>query len=398
MTSTIHTRHSDAAPVDSAAPVDGAAALLRAVPAPAYRWPRACVALYVAGARELLRAPMMLVMTAAVPLLFIVLYGIVLRGPSGPTVRLGVAAAPRGAVAAAVERQLRAVPGVTLRAGSTSNLLGSLHKDDLDGIVTLPASLDTALHGRRAALTVTYDPARQSMAAILQSLVTQVADRVDRALTRRGQVLFVDAVPLNGRVLDQFSYALPGIVAFALIQVGLFATTIPLIQLRQNGVLRQLGATPLRRWVLAVSQIALRVTLALLQVALLLALSHFALGVPLVGSPLALLLVTVLGALTMIALGYLLASRARTGESGNGLVTIVFMPLLFLSGLFIPLDIAPSWMKTVSAVIPSTYLGDALRQVMIEATPRFNLAVDLAAMAAFLVGLSAAAIRLFRWE
>ena len=65
---------------------------------------------------------------------------------------------------------------------------------------------------------------------------------------------------------------------------------------------------------------------------------------------------------------------------------------------FFPLELAPSWMEPVSVLVPSTYRGDALRQVMVGATPQFSLAVDLAALAGFLVVLSVAAVHLFRWE
>jgi ABC-2 type transport system permease protein len=58
-------------------------------------------------------------------------------------------------------------------------------------------------------------------------------------------------------------------------------TAMPLIGLRQNGVLRQLSATPLPRGVLAASQVALRLTLALAQIVILVLLGRFALGVAL---------------------------------------------------------------------------------------------------------------------
>jgi hypothetical protein len=45
-------------------------------------------------------------------------------------------------------------------------------------------------------------------------------------------------------------------------------------------------------------------------------------------------------------------------------------------------------MKTVSAVVPSTDMADALRQVLVGATPQFSLGIDVAAMAAFLAILS----------
>lgn len=372
--------------------------LLRAEPASALRWLRACLALYISGARELRRDPMALFWMAFLPILFIVLYGVLLRGPSGPTVRLGVVAASHGLVAGRIERQLQAVKGVQVTRGDRATLLASMRRGNLDGVVGLPDTLDAALHGGRASLTVTYDPAHQNMAAILQSLAAQVADRVDRQVTGRRQMLYVAAEPLDGRVLDAFAYALPGIIAMALIQVGVMGTSLPLISLRQNGVLRQLSATPLRRGVLATSQIALRLTIALAQVVAIALLGHYVLGVAMIGSWLALVLVATLGALVMIALGYLLAARARTTESGNGITTAAFLPLVFLSGLFFPLELGPTWMKAASAFVPSTYLGDALRQIMVGATPQFSLAIDLAAMAAFLLVITAAATRLFQWE
>lgn len=374
------------------------AALPRAVPARPLRWLRACAVLYSANARELSRDPMALGWIIALPLLFIVLYGGIFRNASGVTVRLGVAAARHAIVARDITRDLRAIPGVELHHGTLAGLLTSMKQGNLDGIVTLPGTLDAALHGGQARLGVIYDPSHQSMAGVLQTLVAQVANRVDQGLTRRPQLLTVQATPLNGRVLGFFDYTMPGIVAMALIQLGLMGTALPLIQLRQNGVLRHLGATPLPRGVLAASQIALRLTLAVAQVLLLIVLGHLIGGITVLGNWFLLVLVTLLGSLAMIALGYLLAARSRSGESANGMVTIVFMPLIFLSGLFFPLELGPSWMKTLSAAIPSTYLGDALRQVMVGGTPQFSLAIDCAALAGFMILFAGVAIRLFRWE
>ncbi len=48
--------------------------------------------------------------------------------------------------------------------------------------------------------------------------------------------------------------------------------------------------------------------------------------------------------------------------------------------------------------MPATYLGDALRQVMVDATPQVSLGTDLAVLAGCLVATTVAAVRLFRWE
>ncbi len=50
------------------------------------------------------------------------------------------------------------------------------------------------------------------------------------------------------------------------------------------------------------------------------------------------------------------------------------------------------------SVVPSTYMADALRQVMVGATPQVSLGIDVTALVAFLAILSVAAVRLFQWE
>jgi ABC-2 type transport system permease protein len=375
--------------------------LLRAVPAPAARarrWLAAWAALCGANARELLREPLTLFWILGFPLLFVLLFGTVFRGSGGVELRVGVAVAEGGAVARELAGQFAAVPGVTVREGTPDALLAAMRRGDLDGVVTLPRELDAALQGGPASLTLTYDPGHPSQAGLLQSLTAQAAERVDRRLTGRQQLLSVQATPLNGRVLGGLDYVLPGILAMALLQLGLFGTALPLIQLRQSGVLRHLSATPLRRDVLSASQITLRLAIALATVALLVGLSRAAFGVAMVGNWLTLLLVVALGGLAMIALGYLLAARSRTVESGNGLVTAVFFPMMFLSGIFVPLESGPAWLKSAASLVPTTYLGDALRQVMVDATPQFSLGTDLVVLAGCLAVVSVAAVRLFRWE
>jgi ABC-2 type transport system permease protein len=70
----------------------------------------------------------------------------------------------------------------------------------------------------------------------------------------------------------------------------------------------------------------------------------------------------VLGAPTFITLGYLIAGLAKTSESLNSITQIFGFPMMFLSGLFTPLDLMPAWIKPASAALPLTYLADAQRR------------------------------------
>ena len=65
-------------------------------------------------------------------------------------------------------------------------------------------------------------------------------------------------------------------------------------------------------------------------------------------------------------------------DSANGLTQIINFPMMFLSGLFFPLSLMPDWICPVAHVLPLTYLADALRQVIVGATPTYSLGLDLA--------------------
>ena len=51
------------------------------------------------------------------------------------------------------------------------------------------------------------------------------------------------------------------------------------------------------------------------------------------------------------------------------MTSVVQFPLMFLSGTFFPIDAMPDALKTVARALPLTYLGDGLRQVMVDGTP-----------------------------
>jgi len=72
--------------------------------------------------------------------------------------------------------------------------------------------------------------------------------------------------------------------------------------------------------------------------------------------------------------------------------------MMFLSGIFFPFDFLPDFLRTIARLMPLTYLGDALRQTMVNSTQVAPLAVDAAVLAGWLVVCLAIAARSFRWE
>ena len=116
------------------------------------------------------------------------------------------------------------------------------------------------------------------------------------------------------------------------------------------------------------------------------------------GSYLLLILVAVLAILAMISLGLAFASRFKSEELANGLMNLVTLPMILLSGVFFPLDDAPPALKVFSNALPLTQFVDGARKIMLEGagiTTIFPNLIYLMVMTAFFLLLSSF---LFKWE
>lgn len=79
-----------------------------------------------------------------------------------------------------------------------------------------------------------------------------------------------------------------------------------------------------------------------------------------------------------------------------GIGQVLTMPTFFASNAIYPIDIMPSWLKAVSLANPLTYEVDALRALMLPATPRaYGLDWDMALLAGIAAGLVALAARIY---
>ena len=78
--------------------------------------------------------------------------------------------------------------------------------------------------------------------------------------------------------------------------------------------------------------------------------------------------ISIMGTLTFLAMGYMLSAFAKTQETIMPLLMVVQFPMMFLSGIFFPVEIVPGFMRPIMNAIPLTYLGDSLRQVMVNSS------------------------------
>jgi ABC-2 type transport system permease protein len=171
----------------------------------------------------------------------------------------------------------------------------------------------------------------------------------------------------------QFMY--PGIIAMGVLTTSLFAG-VSVVWDREFGFLRELLVAPLGRTGIVLGKAAGAAVVALLQVALMLLIA------PIVGVELSLQMIVLLVPIVFIlsialsGLGLLVASYMRSQQGFQLLIQLLIFPLIFLAGVFFPINQAPEWLQVVSKFNPLTYGVDAIRQVMIgSADPRVGVTV-----------------------
>ncbi|RJL32460.1 ABC transporter permease [Bailinhaonella thermotolerans] len=166
---------------------------------------------------------------------------------------------------------------------------------------------------------------------------------------------------------------------------------------RQTGVLERLRVTPASRAALLTGRVLRDALVLVAQSALILALG-FALGLraPVAGvlAGLAFVLVPALG---LAALSYAVALRLPP-EVFPPVMTTAIVPLMLLSGVFLPMSMAPGWLDAVSRAMPLRYVVDAMRDLFAGHYATGSVGIGLAVSVVFLAVALAAGTRAFQRE
>lgn len=348
--------------------------------------------------KNLFRDRMSLFWFLAFPVLIILLFGMIFSSDiDASDFPVGVVAGD-GAAADALTSTLEQTEAFTVHTGSEEDELAALESGYRHLVIVLPPEADNLLaRKQRVDVIFYYDQQHQDVNRVLISSISEILHEIERNITGQPRIFAFRSEAIQSSELRHIDFLLPGILAMALMQLGLFGS-LQLVGLRERKVLRQLNVTPLPRSLFIGSEVTVRLFMALVQAMLLLIIGHFVFGVEVSGSWPALFGLILLGSAVFVSLGYLLVSFARSEDSGIGIIQMVQFPMMFLSGIFFPVEAMPEFIKPVVKAMPLTYLGDILRQVITGWAPMHTPGTNLLVLGGWLVASLLLAIKFFRWE
>ena len=358
--------------------------------------------LTVANIRSYTRDRAALFWTLAFPLIFIVMFGLIFQGGESK-LNLAWVDSDGSPQSGELRAALAAASGVNLEDYAEAEALDKMRIGEVDAVIVVPEGYGGQLEakagsdtpGAPAVVKVYTDPSQQSLEGSVYQVVASVLAVIN--MNDRPPLVMPEPETIQTENLNFISYFVPSMLGLSVMQVGIFAA-IPLVADREKLILKRLAATPLRRWQLVGSNVLMRLLIALAQAVIIVAVGSFFFGVEISGSLALTAFFVILGSVTFLALGYVIASFASTEDSANGMTSVVQFPMMFLSGTFFPIQAMPDALQAVARIIPLTYLADALRQVMVGGVPFATLGVCAAVLLGWLVVCFAIASRKFRWQ
>jgi ABC-2 type transport system permease protein len=179
---------------------------------------------------------------------------------------------------------------------------------------------------------------------------------------------FSDIVGVMAGGVNLVTFMYPGIIAMAVLTSALSAG-MSVVSDREAGFLREILVAPVSRAGVVLGKATGTAGVALLQALLLLAIAPFV-GVRLdSGVVLKLLPIVTILALGLSCLGILIGSFVTSQQGYQTLLQLLVFPMVFLAGVFFPVDRVPLWMAILSKANPVTYGVDAIRQIFLGSGP-----------------------------
>ncbi len=249
-----------------------------------------------------------------------------------------------------------------------------LKAQQVDAIVQLPPDFAARMAEGHASVLVVVNGVESNrsrlltayLQAVLQQAGIKAVDRAGSALAAQaGEVVLAQRVWFNAANSSTW-YLVPGLVVLIMTLVGAFLTALVMAREWERGTMESLFVTPARPVEILIGKIVPYFGVGLLGLLLCMLAARFLFGVPLHGSPLLLLLVSMLYLLVALGMGLVISAVTKSQFLASQLALLLsFLPALMLSGFLFDLRSVPTVVRLVGSLLPATYYIELLKSLFL---------------------------------
>ena len=275
---------------------------------------------------------------------------------------------------------------------------------EVKAAIILPSDYDSN-SSQQKAVTLYLDSSDQMASQILESATQGIFYRLSNMVASQTSVStqdanvspslehslnnFKDDISLHiNRIYGNIKYIdflVPAILGMTIMMSCMMGMGSTIAGERETGELARLFMTPTSVSTVIGGKIAAKLLIELVRALILIFMAVLLFNVSIKGGILQTFIVLVIGALCFVGFGIMLSARTSTQEDYAQISLPFSMPMMFVSGVFYPIETMPWILQKLAYVFPLTYLNDAMRGIMLKGQTLADVWLDLAVLLGFTV-------------
>ncbi len=169
-------------------------------------------------------------------------------------------------------------------------------------------------------------------------------------------------------------FFVPGLIALILIMISALLTSITIAREKELGTMEQILVSPVRPIEIIVGKVLPYILLALLDGILILLLGQVLYGLPIQGSSLLLLLLSLLYILTALSFGLMISTLVNSQQVAMMIAIVAtLLPTIMISGFIFPIQSMPVLLQYLSYVVPAKYYIIIIRGILLKGNTLLQL-------------------------
>lgn len=262
--------------------------------------------------------------------------------------------------------------------------------------VIFPAGFDNdLLHQHKAQIQILADASDPNTATTLTNYMSSIINDYQSELMPPESLpyrIIPEIRMLYNPELKGAHNFVPGVMALVLLLVCVLMTSISIVREKELGTMEILLVSPFKPMLVILSKAVPYFIISLMNLAVILLLSVFVLGLPVNGSIVLLFIISSLFIVTALSLGLLISTVTASQQTAMVLSLMgMLLPTLLFSGFMFPVENMPVPLQVISNIVPAKWYYIIVKDVMIKGlgfTSIWKETLILSAMTAFLMIMS----------
>jgi ABC-2 type transport system permease protein len=302
---------------------------------------------------------------------------------------------------------------VLTNASSFDEVRNMIQRGDVEGGIVITRNFTLNLMtGEQGSIIIVTDQSNPQISITLQTSLKAVFDQMGTWLAQQNVETFpgVNAtnslavvkpyhVETKGAIPGTFNYfdfMAPGLMAMTVMMSVMTGLPAAISHEREIGTLDGMMVAPIRRLGIILGKTFAQTVRGLLQGTLILILAIALFGVVIHGNILLIFALLFLGVFSFVGLGVVITSFAKDQETAMMVMMTLMFPMMFLSGVFFPIQQMPWYMQGISKFLPLTYVSTALRKVMVLGADLSAISLEVVVLIGFGAVMTLIALPVFR--